>query len=440
MPRRRTPARRPPSPRTCVAAPSGPTGARGSPETRGVGGQALPVGADVACQLGELGGQAPRSLGQASAPGSSRAASASAFAADAAASPTEPSPASVSSASVERSSSRSTCASRASSTVEPFRLAVARVHGLDLADLVGQQVELPFAVARRASSASSAERHRATAPTPRDTRRGRRRCASPANRSRNPVWVVDDSSRCASCCPWTSTSAPAELRERGDGRELSADAGAALPVGVDRPGQDDLAVLGPFTGARGAHRTAPGRVRPSRRRGRASVGPGPQRQREAHGHHGLAGAGLSGEDVQAGMQLEVEVVDDPETADVQLAEHPRTLSRGTDIAVVVGIRRVARQVELVPDASEERRRVLAADQPRRPLRRADPRTRGRPAARRSPGRRRTAARAPRRGPRAITCWSAPSTNERSNTMCAAIGVSDQACDVGATIGPPAENE
>src|SRR4029453_13441636 len=72
--------------------------------------------------------------------------------------------------------------------------------------------------------------------------------------------------------------------------------------------------------------------------------------------HRLAGPGLAGEDVQAGMQLEVEVVDHAETADVQLAEHPAILDRA---AALPG------EGELVTDEVVERRRVIAPNEPRR---------------------------------------------------------------------------
>jgi hypothetical protein len=51
-------------------------------------------------------------------------------------------------------------------------------------------------------------------------------------------------------------------------------------------------------------RIAPERGRPRPVADERAVGSGPQRQRQADGHHGLAGARLR-KDVQAGMELEV---------------------------------------------------------------------------------------------------------------------------------------
>ena len=132
-----------------------------------------------------------------------------------------------------------------------------------------------------ASSAARASRHRSHVLAV--ARRAATRCASPANRSRNPVWVAGDSSRCAWCCPCTSTSDAAELGERG-GRSRAV----RRPARCSCRRRSPSARAGPRrprptrAGAARSHRTAPGRGRPSRPRGRASCRPGsPERERQA---------------------------------------------------------------------------------------------------------------------------------------------------------------
>jgi hypothetical protein len=51
---------------------------------------------------------------------------------------------------------------------------------------------------------------------------------------------------------------------------------------------------------------------------RARVGPPPEQQGEGVDDHGLAGAGFAGEHVEAGRDLEVGVINDPEVADAKL--------------------------------------------------------------------------------------------------------------------------
>ena len=51
---------------------------------------------------------------------------------------------------------------------------------------------------------------------------------------------------------------------------------------------------------------------------RARVGPPPEQQGEGVDDHGLAGAGLAGEHVEAGRDLEAGIIDDPEVADAKL--------------------------------------------------------------------------------------------------------------------------
>jgi hypothetical protein len=59
-------------------------------------------------------------------------------------------------------------------------------------------------------------------------------------------------------------------------------------------------------------------VTPAAGTDRARVGPPPEQQGEGVDDHGLAGAGLAGEHVEAGRDLEVGIIDDPEVADAKL--------------------------------------------------------------------------------------------------------------------------
>jgi hypothetical protein len=107
---------------------------------------------------------------------------------------------------------------------------------------------------------------------------------------------------------------------------------AAAPLDQHLAGDDHLAVLGFDAG--GGQRLggllAVGGVQPAfdQRAGtagpdRAQVGALPQQQPERVDHHGLARAGLAGEHVQAGGDLEPGVVDDAKVTDAQLAQHHR---------------------------------------------------------------------------------------------------------------------
>ena len=99
-----------------------------------------------------------------------------------------------------------------------------------------------------------------------------------------------------------------ERRRRGD---LAADPRGALAVGRHGAREHDLAVLGPLprVGGRVEPRLHARRLRTSTdERGARS---GAEREREAHGHHRLARAGLAGEHGQARVDLQVEIVDDP---------------------------------------------------------------------------------------------------------------------------------
>src|SRR4029450_12196947 len=85
-----------------------------------------------------------------------------------------------------------------------------------------------------------------------------------------------------------------------------------------------------------------------------------ERELQPDRHHRLAGPGLSGEDVQARVQLEGGVLAHAETTDVELAEHAPILDRSADVPG-----EVTGKVELVADQGVERRGGLAAAETRR---------------------------------------------------------------------------
>src|SRR5262249_12567559 len=73
----------------------------------------------------------------------------------------------------------------------------------------------------------------------------------------------------------------------------------------------------------------PGRART--RRNQMGAGPSPGREGHTDREHRLACPGLTREYGEPGRQLEIEIRDDAEAADVQLAEHARILAAGADI-------------------------------------------------------------------------------------------------------------
>ena len=260
-------------------------------------------------------------------------------------------------------------------------------------------------------------------------------------RSRKPSASAGVSSRCAWCCPCTSTNdAPSSA---------SVDAVASCPPTARRSSRP----------RRSSVRGSPHRPPPSRRRRsvasnrawtRAACAPSRTSERRPRAPNAsarptvtmvLPAPGLSREDVQARMQVEIEVVDDPEAADVQLPQHARSLSGAADI------RRRPSSARIDPGSSNlsltRERNGGASASPHQaggPLRRADPRRGSRPAARSLS--RPSAESRPGSSPTtsSTTCCCAPSTKDRSNTMCAAIGVSTRHGTSGLTIGPRAENE
>ena len=143
----------------------------------------------------------------------------------------------------------------------------------------------------------------------------------------------------------------AEVGERGCRGELPSDPAGALPVHAHGAREQDLSVLRPVgcvLGGIEARLDARGLRAGANERAVSSYA---QRERQTDRHHRLAGPGLAREDVQTGMQVKIEVVDDPETADVQLPQHARSLSGAADIIAVrvVALARVARELELAPD-------------------------------------------------------------------------------------------
>jgi hypothetical protein len=164
----------------------------------------------------------------------------------------------------------------------------------------------------------------------------------------------------------------AELRERGDRGELASDPCRRSPVAADGTGQDDLAVLDPVPRTRRRIESSLYTRRPipfAHEGGPASPTEG---EGEADGDHRLAGAGLAGEDVQPGVKLEIEVIDDPQATDVELPEHARMLDGGSDIGI-------AGQLELLPHAGQEVVSRAPADEPSRAFHRdpdLDPRPDG----------------------------------------------------------------
>ncbi len=291
----------------------------------------------------------------------------------------------------------------------------------------------------RSRSSSSARAAFASRRRPCSTRRASTasRCSPPAYRSRNRVWATVDSSRWPSCWPCTSTSSPASSASADTGASCPLDPRGAPALGGHGPREQDLAVLGP-PGARRRRRGIEPRLhlrgrraRPNERRAAAPA----ERELQPDRHHRLAGPGLAGEDVQARMQLEVEVLDHAETADVELAEHAPILDRSADVPG-----EVAGEVELVADQVVERRGVLAADEPRRRRGAPDLGPWSRSGARGCADRPPSAARAPGRAPRGGRAGR-PRAPASGRTPCARRSASPR-CDgtEGDTIGPPALNE
>ena len=260
------------------------------------------------------------------AEGSSSATPSSTEASDADASATPSSPVRACSAADDRSIKPSTCANRpssaVSSSVSPSRGPTASISRTWYARRSSSRSR-PRAASCSSSSSVATLRNRSYASryAPSATS-----WVSPAYRSRKPVWTAGASRRCVCPCPWCSTSPPPS--------SASAEAVASCPPmrAVDRPSlpidraRIELAVFGPVP-------RSVDRVEASLDAGRGSTvaderggAPLAQGEQQPHGHHRLPGAGLAGEHVQARRELQVEVGDHPEAADVELAQHGRDAS------------------------------------------------------------------------------------------------------------------
>jgi hypothetical protein len=121
--------------------------------------------------------------------------------------------------------------------------------------------------------------------------------------------------------------APARLGQGGGGGEAPVEVGAAAALPRDRPGQDQL-VCG-TVGRRGAveHHPPlhPGLGRPGA--DHDGVGSAPHQQLDGVDHQRLARPRLAGHRGEAGPEDEVEVLDDPEVAHAQLAQHGHVTGR-----------------------------------------------------------------------------------------------------------------
>jgi hypothetical protein len=120
---------------------------------------------------------------------------------------------------------------------------------------------------------------------------------------------------------------PDHLGDRGHGGHAALELGPAAPLDQDLAGDHDLAVLVAHPGGLqggGDLEVVAGLEAALDQRGRAPgpdrarVGPPPEQQGEGVDDHGLAGAGLAGEHVEAGRDLEAGIIDDPEVADAKL--------------------------------------------------------------------------------------------------------------------------
>ena len=251
-----------------------------------------------------------------------------------------------------------------------------RARGLDLADLIGQQVELalPVALALRHGGplrvdraepgvlvAKGGDRPRVGRPGEpiQEGRLGRR--------GQQPGALV---------LPVHLDEVRRELGQRGHRRELPADPRRAPALRRHRPREHQLAVLGPAR-PNGSLRRVEDRLDARRARPRPDQrdgGPPAERERQPDRHHRLAGPGLAGQHVETRMELEVELLDDPEAADVELGS-----TAGARTTVRPASRRSALALP-VPAGQVE----LARARPRRtPARRRDARTAPAAARRRS---------------------------------------------------------
>src|SRR5262249_15668797 len=99
-----------------------------------------------------------------------------------------------------------------------------------------------------------------------------------------------------------------QIAERGTGSECAVDEGAASALRGDLPPQDDLLTIGLVE-----NRLDDGGVLP--RPDEVRRGPAAQQETDGTVQNGLPCPGLSGQDVQARLELQLEVVDHGEIAD-----------------------------------------------------------------------------------------------------------------------------
>jgi len=215
------------------------------------------------------------------------------------------------------------------------RVALARLrrHGADLVHLIGQQIQLALAVARGLGERRQLRRDGA----PRGVRLGVR---GEGDDVAVAAEAIEERGLCRGREEPLGVMLAVDLNETlaelGEGRrrgELPAHARRTLAVRANGAREDELTVLGVVRVVVGIGRGVEPRLDPRRGGALADEGrrPAPaEGQSEANRHHRFAGPGLAGQHVQAGMQLEIEVVDDAQSGDAELVEHARSLARGTD--------------------------------------------------------------------------------------------------------------
>ena len=161
----------------------------------------------------------------------------------------------------------------------------------------------------------------------------------------------------------------------GDGGGAAVDVRAGPPVGADAPREHDLLGVG------GEQLAALGVQLRGQREAALDVGLGgagahdpgagapAEQQVEGVGEDGLAGAGLAGEDVQPGGQLELGPLDQEEVLDAQFVQHNRrSISERRRIAGAGVSDRQARRRRIARRAGDQTPRGLGARRtPRLPL-------------------------------------------------------------------------
>ena len=156
----------------------------------------------------------------------------------------------------------------------------------------------------------------------------------------------------------------AELAEDRRGGRAAVDPGARAALGRDLAAHDDARVLDVeaerFDLAPGAAVEALEGAFDDRLGGAgtnaAARGPLAEEKSERVDEHGLAGAGLTGEDVEAGAEVEGDVGDGGEVADAEFGEHGQAVRRsgGRAVGHCVVIPSVARDLARGPDTTSVR--------------------------------------------------------------------------------------